>query len=128
MINAGLHAPDAVMLDLEDSVHADEKDAARLLVRDALRAVYFGRAERMVRINPLPTDLEEVRALAPHGAPDLPAGQDRIGRRRCGRCTRWSSPRLDGVVGGRIGLVPILESARGVEALGHRRRAAASWR
>ncbi len=35
-INAGLHAPDAVILDLEDSVHHAEKDAARLLVRNAL--------------------------------------------------------------------------------------------
>jgi citrate lyase subunit beta / citryl-CoA lyase len=38
-INAGLHAPDAIILDLEDSVHYAEKDAARLLVRNALRAV-----------------------------------------------------------------------------------------
>ncbi len=52
-INAGLHAPDAVILDLEDSVHHAEKDAARLLVRNALRAVDFGAAERMVRINQL---------------------------------------------------------------------------
>jgi len=40
-INAGLHAPDAIILDLEDSVHPAEKDAARLLVRNALRAVDF---------------------------------------------------------------------------------------
>src|SRR6201997_2525710 len=51
-INAGLHGPDAIILDLEDSVHHAEKDAARLLVRNALRAVDFGTAERMVRINP----------------------------------------------------------------------------
>ena len=39
--NAGLHQPDAVILDLEDSVAAAEKDAARVLVRNALRAVSF---------------------------------------------------------------------------------------
>src|SRR5437879_470327 len=50
-INAALHGPDAVILDLEDSVHAAEKDAARILVRNALRAVDFGPCERMVRIN-----------------------------------------------------------------------------
>jgi len=33
-INASLHAPDAVILDLEDSVHRGEKDAARILVRN----------------------------------------------------------------------------------------------
>src|ERR1019366_9536965 len=33
-INASLHAADAVILDLEDSVHRGEKDAARILVRN----------------------------------------------------------------------------------------------
>lgn len=67
-INAGLHAPDAVILDLEDSVHFAEKDAARILVRNALRAVDFGASERMVRINQLPlghADLEEIVPQSP---------------------------------------------------------------
>src|SRR5690349_20662984 len=62
-INAVLHARDAVILDLEDSVHPAEKDAARVLARNALRAVDFAGAERTVRINQLPlglADLEEV--------------------------------------------------------------------
>ncbi len=62
-INAGLHEADGIILDLEDSVHHAEKDAARLLVRNALRAVDFGHCERMVRINPFPlgrSDLEEI--------------------------------------------------------------------
>ena len=57
-VNAGLHGPDTVILDLEDSVHHAEKDAARLLVRNALRAVDFGAAERMVRINQLPLGVD----------------------------------------------------------------------
>ena len=69
-INAGLHAPDAVILDLEDSVHFAEKDVARLLVRNALRAVDFGEAERMVRINPLPTGFADLEEIVPQ-APDL---------------------------------------------------------
>ena len=69
-INAGLHAPDAVILDLEDSVHFAEKDAARLLVRNALRSVDFGGAERMVRINPLPLGLADLEEIVPQ-APDL---------------------------------------------------------
>jgi citrate lyase subunit beta/citryl-CoA lyase len=40
-VNAGLHAPDAIILDLEDSVYFAEKDTARLLVRNALRALDF---------------------------------------------------------------------------------------
>ncbi|MGC2110758.1 MAG: aldolase/citrate lyase family protein [Candidatus Korobacteraceae bacterium] len=69
-INARLHAPDAIILDLEDSVHFAEKDAARLVVRNALRAVDFGAAERMVRINQLPMGLEDLEAIVPQ-SPDL---------------------------------------------------------
>lgn len=65
-INAGLHKPDAIILDLEDSVLPAEKDAARLLVRNALRAVNFYEAERMVRINQLPLGLTDLRAVLPH--------------------------------------------------------------
>jgi citrate lyase subunit beta / citryl-CoA lyase len=69
-INAGLHGPDAVILDLEDSVHHAEKDAARLLVRNTLRAVDFGAAERMVRINQLPLGIADLEAIVPQ-SPDL---------------------------------------------------------
>jgi citrate lyase subunit beta/citryl-CoA lyase len=69
-INAGLHAPDAIILDLEDSVHHAEKDAARILVRNALRAVDFGACERMVRINQLPLGLDDLAEVIPE-APDV---------------------------------------------------------
>jgi citrate lyase subunit beta/citryl-CoA lyase len=69
-INAALHGPDAIILDLEDSVHHVEKDAARVLVRNTLRAVDFGSCERMVRINQLPLGLEDLAEIIPE-APDL---------------------------------------------------------
>jgi len=69
-INAGLHGPDGIILDLEDSVHPAEKDAARILVRNALRAVDFGACERMVRINQLPLALEDLDEIIPE-SPDL---------------------------------------------------------
>ena len=69
-INAALHAPDAIILDLEDSVHRDEKDAARILVRNTLRAVDFGCCERMVRINQLPLGLEDLADVVSE-SPDL---------------------------------------------------------
>ena len=67
MINARIHKPDAVILDLEDSVPAPDKDAALLVVRNALYALDFGDCERMVRINPLPAGLEEVEPLVHAG-------------------------------------------------------------
>lgn len=69
-ITAGLHGPDAVILDLEDSVHPAEKDAARLIVRNALRSVDFAGAERMVRINQLPLGLADLEEIIPQ-SPDL---------------------------------------------------------
>lgn len=65
-VNAGLHEPDGVILDLEDSVAPGEKDAARCLVRNALRAVNFYGAERMVRINQGERGLEDLDWVIPH--------------------------------------------------------------
>ncbi|MCG6956021.1 MAG: HpcH/HpaI aldolase/citrate lyase family protein [Gemmatimonadetes bacterium] len=115
MINAGLHAPDAVILDLEDSVHPGEKDAARLLVRNALRSVDFKGAERMVRINQLPLGLEDLDAVVPEApdvilvpkverADEVVAVHERIQERR-----------RDAGVGTPVWIMPILESAQGIE-------------
>jgi citrate lyase subunit beta / citryl-CoA lyase len=65
-INAGLHKPDGIILDLEDSVAPSEKDAAQLLVRNALRFVDFYGAERMVRINQLPKGLDDLKYIVHH--------------------------------------------------------------
>ena len=65
-VNAGLHSPDGIILDLEDSVAPTEKDAAQLLVRNALRSVDFYGAERMVRINQLPKGLDDLKYIVPH--------------------------------------------------------------
>jgi citrate lyase subunit beta/citryl-CoA lyase len=114
-INAALHGPDAIILDLEDSVHPAEKDTARILVRNALRAVSFGAAERMVRINQLPlglADLEEVIPEEPDlvlipkvERPEQVAEADRRIREICARCK----------LGRPVWLMPILESALGIE-------------
>ncbi len=114
-INAGLYQPDGVILDLEDSVHADEKDCARLLVRNALRAVDFKRAERMVRINQLPLGLADMEAIVP----ELP---DMILVPKVESAEQIEE--VDGAIGrllpdspdaGPPWLMPILESALGIE-------------
>lgn len=64
--NAGLHKPDGIILDLEDSVSPSEKDTARFLVRNALRSVDFYGTERMVRINQLPAGLDDLKYIVPH--------------------------------------------------------------
>ena len=42
MADAHIYGPDSIMLDLEDSVTMAEKDAARLLVHNALKSIDFG--------------------------------------------------------------------------------------
>lgn len=66
MLNAGIHRPCAIILDLEDAVAADKKDEARLLVRNALRQLDFMGAEKMVRINQLPKGLDDLDVIVPH--------------------------------------------------------------
>jgi citrate lyase subunit beta/citryl-CoA lyase len=65
-LNAGLPGPDGLILDREDSVAPAEKDAARVLVRNALRAVDFHGAERMVRINQGERGIEDLDWIVPH--------------------------------------------------------------
>jgi citrate lyase subunit beta/citryl-CoA lyase len=114
-VNAGLHQPDAVILDLEDSVHPEEKDAARILVRNALRSVDFAGAERMVRINQLPMGFDDLDEIIPE-APDL------ILIPKVERVEDVAEiSRRVGVIVARCGidrpvwLMPILESALGIE-------------
>ncbi len=65
-LNAGIHKPDGVILDLEDSVAPSKKDEAKILVRNALRSVDFYGAERMVRINQIPKGLDDLGYIVPH--------------------------------------------------------------
>lgn len=66
MINAGIHRPDGIILDLEDAVAPDKKDEARYMVRNALRGFDFYGAERMVRINQGDRGLADLDFIVPH--------------------------------------------------------------
>jgi citrate lyase subunit beta / citryl-CoA lyase len=112
-LNAGLHGADAYILDLEDAVAPPEKDAARVVVRNALRTVDFGNAERMVRINQGERGLKDLDWIVPHpvqlilipkveSAEEVQAVKARIDEiaAACGR----EEP---------IWLMPIIESGRG---------------
>ncbi len=66
MINAGIHHPEGIILDLEDAVAFDKKFEARFLVRNALRGINFYGAERMVRINQIPKGIDDLPYIIPH--------------------------------------------------------------
>ena len=65
MINAGIHQPNGIILDLEDAVSHDKKYEARFLVRNVLRGMNFYGAERMVRINQIPAGLDDLDFVVP---------------------------------------------------------------
>jgi len=66
MLNAGIHNPNGIILDLEDAVAPEKKLEASYLVRNALRAINFYGAERMVRINQLPRGLDDLKFVVTH--------------------------------------------------------------
>ncbi len=68
MINAAIHRPDGIILDLEDAVAPDKKDEARYMVRNALRGFNFYGVERMVRINQGERGLDDLDFIVPHNA------------------------------------------------------------
>ncbi|MGD9494576.1 MAG: aldolase/citrate lyase family protein [Bacteroidales bacterium] len=66
-LNAGIHHPDGLILDLEDAVAPDKKFEAAFMVRNALRNINFYGAEKMVRINQIPRGLDDLKFIVNHG-------------------------------------------------------------
>jgi len=68
--DAYIYGSDALMFDLEDSVSLREKDAARLLVYNALKTIRYRDCELVVRVNPLgtPYGRQDIEAMVRAGA------------------------------------------------------------
>ncbi|HWY21836.1 MAG TPA: aldolase/citrate lyase family protein, partial [Candidatus Acidoferrum sp.] len=92
-----------------------EKDAARILVRNTLRAVDFGSCERMVRINQLPLGLEDLAEIVPE-SPDLVLIPKVETPDQVGEADRLMRElKVSNGIDRAIWLMPILESALGIE-------------
>ena len=70
LINGACLGADGVIFDLEDAVAPDQKDAARILVRNTMRYLDLGGCRRIVRINSVDTpywqaDLDEILPWKP---------------------------------------------------------------
>lgn len=115
--DAHIYGADSIMFDLEDSVAYTEKDAARLLVFNALRSLNFGSRETVVRINDLSSGLgiEDLEAVVRAGVqvvrlPKTDSAQDVIDcEREIARIERES-----GIPVGTTGMMAAIESANGV--------------
>ncbi len=116
---AAQRGADGLILNLEDAVAPGNKDLARNVVAQALATLDFGRAEVIVRINPLDTltGYRDLLTIAP-AKPDailLP----KVGSPEEVRFAAWTLARLEemhDLPAGGIRLMCMIESAAGVLA------------
>lgn len=118
LINSGSLGADAVIFDLEDAVSPDQKDAARILVRNTLKYMDLRGCERIVRINAIDTpywkaDIDTVAPFAPELILLPKTGTAEDARVACAYITEVEA-RL-GLETNTIGLMPLIETALGVE-------------
>ncbi len=113
MINAALHSPDGLIFDLEDSVAPVEKDAARVLVRNALVHLDLLGAEKMVRINQGVRGIEDLEWVVPYGTQHILVPKVESTEQVKEVAEKVRRLRLEHDIGYNIWLMPIIESARG---------------
>ena len=114
MRRAGSYQPQAIILDLEDSVAPVKKAEARFLVRNALRQMDFNGAERMVRINQLPMGLDDLPYIVAHGVQVILIPKCESRETILAVNQRISDLVLGAKLTPEIFLMPMIESARGV--------------
>lgn len=122
LVNGDVLGADGVIFDLEDAVAPDQKDAARVLVRHVLGFLDYSRVAVIVRINPIDSgtcwqkDLDEIVPLKPDmimptkvgGPEDIKTVSDYIG----------IIEERHGLARGAVKLLPLIETARGIENAG----------
>ena len=114
LINAPYLGADAVIFDLEDAVSPDEKDSARILVRNTIGSIDLAGKSIVVRVNPVDTEYfsDDIKTIVPC-KPDyilLPKvnSADDI-------------KKADGLISsfedeeGSVGIIALIETALGVE-------------
>lgn len=112
-----IYRPDSIMLDLEDAVAENQKDAARFSLYHALKEIDYRGCERVVRINGLDTPYwkEDVRCAVAGGcdairipkterAEDVKVIEDAV----------EAAEKEFGIPEGKILIMAAIESARGV--------------
>lgn len=112
-----IYKPDSIMLDLEDAVAQNQKDAARFSLYHALKEIDYRGVERVVRINALDTPYwkEDVRVCVAGGCDAI-----RIPKTESAQDVKLveqaviDAEKEFGVENGRTLIMAAIESARGV--------------
>ena len=118
IINGNYLGSDAVIFDLEDAVAPDQKDAARLLVRNVLGSLEFDRVETIVRINSIDTPYwqKDLEAIVPN-KPDI-IMLPKTGMAKDVEVVDDYLAALEEKLGMEVGtvrLMPLIETALGIE-------------
>ncbi|MBR2311248.1 MAG: CoA ester lyase [Oscillospiraceae bacterium] len=118
LINGNCLGADAVIFDLEDAVSPAEKDAARILVRNTMKYMDFRGCEIIVRINSIDTpywqkDIDEILPYKP-GLILLPKTGTPADVLSADAYITETEKKL-GLEPGTVGLMPLIETALGVE-------------
>jgi len=118
LINGNCLGSDSIIFDLEDAVSPAEKDAARLLVRNTMRYMDFGSCEKIVRINSIDTAYwkDDLAVILPW-KPDmilLPKTGSAADVQAADSYMTELEEKL-GMEPGTVGLMPLIETALGVE-------------
>lgn len=118
LINASYLGADSLIFDLEDAVSPAEKDAARILIRNTIRYMDFENQEIIVRINSIDTPFwqEDIDAILPEKPnllllPKANRPEDVI---LVDEYMTSLEKKLELEVGS-IGLMPLIETALGLE-------------
>ena len=118
LINGDTLGADTVIFDLEDAVSPDEKDAARILVRNALKYQNFSGCEVVVRINPTDTEFwkEDLDAVIPL-KPDMIMPTKVSGGEMIREVSAYMGQveERSGIEKGTVKILPLIETALGVE-------------
>lgn len=118
IINGNCLGSDAIIFDLEDAVAPSEKDAARILVRNAMKYLDFQGCEIIVRINSIDTEywMQDVDEILPYKPnlillPKTSSAQDVLA---ADSYITQVEEKL-GYEKNTVGLMPLIETALGVE-------------
>ena len=118
LINGNCLGADAVIFDLEDAVSPAEKDAARILVRNTMTYMDFRGCEIIVRINSIDTPFwkQDLDAILPQKPsmillPKTGCAEDAL---EAHNYMTQLEQKL-GYPENTVGLMPLIETARGVE-------------
>ena len=112
-----IYKPDSIMLDLEDAVAENQKDAARFSLYHALKEINYRGCERVVRINGLDTPYweEDIRCAVAGGcdAIRIPKTESALDVQRVEAVVEECEKKY-GIPEGHTLIMAAIESARGV--------------